>query len=171
MRLLLLGLLSFVLGAAAPSPKDCASCHEVDLVKFEASPHASFGCTGCHSSISSLPHNGKPAPVDCSSCHTDEVRAYSQSVHGVAWKKGVVDAATCRSCHGPEHEILSSGNPASRTNKKNLADTCASCHSNPDFLDSVVMRFSATTPSIESAPLREMRPGSWHSGLRCLSTA
>jgi cytochrome b subunit of formate dehydrogenase len=134
MRSLLVGLLSLALAAAPPSPKDCTSCHEVDLVAFEASKHASMGCTGCHSSITKLPHNGKPAPVDCGGCHDDQVKAYAKSVHGTARKNGIVDAATCRSCHGPEHQILGSDNPASRTNKKNLADTCATCHSNPDFL-------------------------------------
>jgi cytochrome b subunit of formate dehydrogenase len=72
--------------------------------------------------------------VDCATCHEDQVKAYSKSVHGMARKNGVVDSATCRSCHGPEHQILSSASPASRTNKKNLADTCAACHSNPEFL-------------------------------------
>jgi cytochrome b subunit of formate dehydrogenase len=134
MRLLLAGLLSIALAAAPPSPKDCTSCHEVDLVTFEASKHASMGCTGCHSSITKLPHNGKPAPVACATCHEDQVKAYSKSVHGMARQNGITDSATCRSCHGPEHQILSSDNPASRTNKKNLADTCAACHSNPEFL-------------------------------------
>ena len=134
MRLLLAGLFSIALAAAPPSPQDCSGCHEVDLVTFETSAHASMGCTGCHSSITKLPHVGKPAPVACSTCHGDEVKAYSASVHGVALHNGQADAATCRSCHGPEHRILTSDNPASRTNKKNLADTCASCHSDPKFL-------------------------------------
>jgi len=134
MRLLLAGLFSMVLAAAPPSPKDCTSCHEVDLVTFEASKHASMGCIGCHSSITKLPHVGKPAPVACATCHADEVKAYSTSAHGVALHNGIADAATCRSCHGPEHQILGSDNPASRTNKKNLPDTCASCHSDPKFL-------------------------------------
>ncbi len=134
MRLLLAGLLSIALAAAPPSPKDCTSCHEVDLVVFEASIHAGMGCTGCHSSITKLPHTGKPAAVVCATCHEDQVKAYSKSVHGVALHNGVADAATCRSCHGSEHKILSSSDLASRTNKKNLADTCATCHSDPKFL-------------------------------------
>ena len=101
MRLLLAGLFSMVLAAAPPSPKDCTSCHEVDLVTFEASKHAGMGCTGCHSSITKLPHVGKPAPVVCATCHADEVKAYSTSAHGVALHNGSTDAATCRSCHGP----------------------------------------------------------------------
>jgi Zn finger protein HypA/HybF involved in hydrogenase expression len=105
----------------------------VDLVAFEASKHASMGCTGCHSSITKLPHVGKPAPVACANCHEDQVKAYSKSVHGTALNKGIADAAICRSCHGSEHQILGSDNPASRTYNKNLADTCATCHSDPKF--------------------------------------
>ena len=137
MRLLLAGFLScFLLAAAtpAPTPQDCAGCHEVDLAKFEKTPHASMGCTGCHSSISKLPHADKPAPVDCESCHPDEVAAYAGSVHGMALKNGMADAATCSSCHGPAHEMLPSSDAASRVAKKNLADTCGTCHSNPEFM-------------------------------------
>jgi len=135
MRLLLAGFFTcFLLTAGAPSPKDCAGCHDVDLAKFEKTPHASMGCTGCHSGITRLPHAGKPAPVDCRNCHSDEVKAYGGSVHGMAKKNGMPDAATCVSCHGPAHEILPSSDPASKVAKKNLPDTCGSCHSNPDFM-------------------------------------
>lgn len=134
MRLLLAGLLSVVLAAAPPSAKDCTSCHEVDLVAFQASKHADMGCVGCHSSITRLPHAEKPAPVNCASCHEDQVKAYAKSVHGLAMQKGMADSATCKSCHGSAHQILSSGAPASPVNSKNLPDTCGACHSNPDFL-------------------------------------
>ena len=134
MRLLLAGLFSLVLAAAPPSAKDCVSCHEVDLVAFEASKHASMGCVGCHSSITRLPHAGKPAAVKCASCHEDQVKAYSKSVHGMAKQNGMADAATCSSCHGSPHTILGASAPASKVAKKNLADTCGACHSNPDFL-------------------------------------
>jgi cytochrome b subunit of formate dehydrogenase len=134
MRLLLAGLLSVVLAGATPSAQDCVNCHEVDLVAFQASKHADMGCVGCHSSITRLPHAGKPAPVKCASCHEDQVKAYSKSVHGIAKQNGMADAATCASCHGMPHTILGASNPASKVAKKNLADTCGACHSNPDFL-------------------------------------
>jgi cytochrome b subunit of formate dehydrogenase len=109
-------------------------CHEVDLVVFEASKHASMGCTGCHSSITKVPHNGKPAPVKCATCHEDQVKAYAKSVHGMARENGMSDAATCSSCHGSPHTILGASEPGSNVAKKNLANTCGTCHSNPDFL-------------------------------------
>jgi cytochrome b subunit of formate dehydrogenase len=134
MRLLIAGLLSVMLAAAPPSAKDCTSCHDVDLVKFEDSKHGSMGCTGCHASITKLPHAGKPAPVKCATCHEDQVKAYSKSVHGMAKLNGMADAATCSSCHGSPHLILGGSDPASKVAKKNLPDTCGACHSNPEFL-------------------------------------
>jgi len=134
MRLLLAGLMSVVMFAAAPTPKDCTSCHEVDLVAFEASKHGGMGCVGCHSSITSLPHADKPKSVNCATCHEDQVKAYSKSVHGLAKLNGMADSATCQSCHGSAHKIQSGSQPTSPVNSKNLADTCGACHSNPDFL-------------------------------------
>jgi len=134
MRLLLAGLFSIALAAAPPSPKDCTSCHEVDVVKFEASKHGSMGCVGCHSTITKLPHAGKPGPVKCATCHDNQVKAYAKSVHGLALKNGMSDSATCASCHGSPHLILGASDPASKMAKKNLPDTCGACHSNPDFL-------------------------------------
>lgn len=142
MRLLLAGLFSVVLAAAPPSAKDCTSCHEVDLVAFQASKHADMGCVGCHSSITRLPHAEKPAPVSCASCHEDQVKAYSKSVHGLAMHKGMSDSATCKSCHGPAHQILSSSAPTSPVSSKNLPDTCGACHSNPDFLAKHLIPFA-----------------------------
>ena len=134
MRLLLAGLLSVVLAAAPPTAKHCTPCHEVDVVKFEVSKHGSMGCTGCHSGITKLPHADKPGPVKCATCHEDQVKAYAKSVHGLAMKNGMSDAATCASCHGSPHLILSASDPASKVAKKNLPDTCGACHSNPAFL-------------------------------------
>ena len=135
MRTMLVVLFSgLLLAAGTPTPQDCAGCHDVDIARFEKTPHASMGCTGCHSSITKLPHEGQPAPVDCATCHPDEVKAYQGSVHGQAMQHGVSDAATCISCHGSPHTMLAPDNPASKVAKQNLPDTCGACHSNPAFM-------------------------------------
>ena len=113
MRLLLAGLLSIALFGAPPSAKDCLGCHEVDLVKFEASKHASVGCFGCHTSITKLPHADKVAKVDCAGCHDGQVKAYAKSIHGLAKKGGMADSATCASCHGSPHLIMGATSPRS----------------------------------------------------------
>ena len=134
MRLLLAAIFSSVLVAAPPSPKDCVGCHDVNLVAFEASKHASMGCVGCHEDAAKQPHAGKPKAVKCAGCHEGPVKAYAASAHGLAKKNGMTDAATCASCHGNAHAILGASEPGSKVSKKNLADTCGSCHSNPEFL-------------------------------------
>ena len=133
------GLLTLMLlpgGGAPKAPKGeaCSACHEVDPAKFERSAHGSMDCQDCHAATKKLPHPDKMAKVSCATCHDDETKAYARSVHGILRKDGVEDAASCLSCHGPFHEILPRSDPASKTAKKNLADTCGSCHSNPDFL-------------------------------------
>jgi cytochrome b subunit of formate dehydrogenase len=134
MRSLLIALFTLCLTAGAPPAKQCLSCHDLDLAKMAATTHGSLGCSDCHMSITNLPHADKPAPVSCAACHPDQVKAYSKSIHGVAGRNGMSDAATCKSCHGPAHQIVSAGDAASHVNKKNLADTCGTCHSNPEFL-------------------------------------
>ena len=134
MRFLIAGLFSLMLSAGQPTPQDCAGCHEVDLSKRPTAVHASLSCTQCHSDITKLPHADKPAPVKCASCHAGQAKAYAGSVHGIAKKKGMTDAATCASCHGPAHEVTPKAEADSKIAKKNLPDTCGSCHSNPDFL-------------------------------------
>ncbi|WP_306591845.1 cytochrome b/b6 domain-containing protein [Geothrix sp. 21YS21S-4] len=134
MRRVLAGIFALALGAAPPSAKDCVGCHDVDLAKFATTKHGSMACTDCHSSITKLPHADKPVPVKCATCHEDQVKAYGKSIHGIAKQNGMSDAATCVSCHGPAHNIVGSSEPGSKVNKKNLADTCGACHSNPEFL-------------------------------------
>jgi len=134
MRMLLAGLFSMMLAAAPPSAKDCTSCHDLDLAKIATTTHGSLNCTDCHSSITRLPHADKPAAVNCGTCHSDQVQAYTKSIHGQAARHGMTDTATCKSCHGPTHQVVPASDPGSKVNKKNLPDTCGSCHSNPEFL-------------------------------------
>jgi cytochrome b subunit of formate dehydrogenase len=117
----------------------CATCHADETSDMAKSVHSILGagidaCTTCHGAA----HYAKPAaaliPQLCSQCHSDEVKGFLSSVHGQAAKKGDAQAPTCESCHGSIHKILSSQDPASPVAKKNLPDTCASCHSNPKFL-------------------------------------
>jgi formate dehydrogenase gamma subunit len=141
-------VLALWLAAAKPSAQaDCLACHGdqdlkagsgrsvyVDEGIRKTSVHGGFACADCHSGIKELPHPDRVPRVDCSSCHDDVTKPYRSSVHGTALQNGTPDAATCTSCHGPAHEILSHQDPASRVSKRNLPDTCGSCHANPDFL-------------------------------------
>jgi cytochrome b subunit of formate dehydrogenase len=118
---------------------NCATCHADQATALPSSVHAVLGtgidaCLACHGAA----HYTKPAagliPELCSQCHSDEVKGFLSSVHGQAAKKRDRQAPTCESCHGPIHKILAAQDPNSPVAKKNLPNTCASCHSNPEFL-------------------------------------
>jgi cytochrome b subunit of formate dehydrogenase len=114
---------------------NCSACHSDEAADLPKSVHALLGadaCLSCHGSA----HDVKPAAVPqlCSQCHSDEVKDFFSSVHGQAALSGDPQAPTCVSCHGPAHKIIAAQDPGSPVAKKNLPDTCASCHSNPAFL-------------------------------------
>ena len=115
----------------------CATCHPDEASSVPNSIHAVLGadtCQSCHGD----PHLVKPAadlaPGKCAECHSQEVKDFASSIHGQAAAKGDPDAPKCVSCHGPVHKIQTSGDLTSPVAKKNLADTCATCHSNAEFL-------------------------------------
>jgi len=114
---------------------DCATCHADETTDLPKSVHSVLGkdaCTTCHGPA----HNVQAAAVPqlCSQCHSDEVKGFLASVHGQAARKGDPQAPSCMACHGPVHKILAAQDPGSPVAKKNLPDTCASCHSSPLFL-------------------------------------
>ena len=103
-------------------------------------------CNDCHLEHSIQPPSSSLSPVyplnipiTCSSCHESQriierygmasmrLNTYESSYHGLALKAGNLYAANCSSCHD-HHKILSSTNPDSKTNPKNLAKTCGQCH-------------------------------------------
>jgi len=138
-RWLALGLvLAFAAPARAQEAPDndtCLACHGdpsadpfIDPELFGASIHGRNRCTSCHRDVTEIPHGVPLAPVSCASCHRIETEVYLNSDHGLALKAGVTEAATCRSCHGNAHELLSSRNPASPVHRANIPETCAQCH-------------------------------------------
>ena len=49
-------------------------------------------------------------------------------------RRAITDAPKCVSCHGSIHEVKAASEPDSTVARKNLADTCAKCHSDAGFL-------------------------------------
>ncbi len=94
---------------------------------------------------------GKPKTLDipayCGKCHSDanlmkrfnpslrvdQEREYYTSVHGQKLKAGETRAATCISCHSV-HGIRAVNDPLSTVYAPNVADTCAKCHGNADYM-------------------------------------
>ncbi len=131
----------------------CDTCHAEPASGVAASVHASVSkqaCEGCHGDVHAILAASNPKsrtyatnlPRTCGTCHGDSkltkqhglTEVYSQymdSIHGFALTRdGLLVAASCSSCHG-SHKILSKTNPASRTNRANVAATCGTCHAGP----------------------------------------
>jgi formate dehydrogenase gamma subunit len=115
----------------------CATCHDQEAKGFATGAHSVLGdsaCATCHGSVHELSTTENLAPAKCNECHADEVKQFSSSIHGQAAAKGDPDAPKCMSCHGSIHEVKAAGEPDATVARKNLADTCAKCHSNAGFL-------------------------------------
>ncbi|MGA7646098.1 MAG: cytochrome b/b6 domain-containing protein [Terriglobales bacterium] len=115
----------------------CATCHADEAKAFPASAHSVLGesaCATCHGSVHELTTAETLMPGKCTECHAEEVTALASSIHGQAAKKGDPDAPKCVSCHGPIHAVKASSEADSTVARKNMADTCAKCHSDAGFL-------------------------------------
>jgi len=138
-------------------PAQCASCHEKESKAYANSIHGmshlmgasgAATCTNCHGYHEILPVNDVASPVNkfnlaqtCAKCHsngklTEEYRIgspqapkdYADSIHGQALlKMGLIVAPSCNDCHGV-HDIKRSVDQSSRTNHRNIANTCGQCH-------------------------------------------
>ena len=104
----------------------------VDSAAYKASVHADVSCTDCHADIKVLPHPARLKRVDCSGCHSEVAAVYAKSRHVVAAdRKPVVNGPTCADCHGA-HAVPKRTLSTSPVYFRNLAATCARCHSNPE---------------------------------------
>ena len=115
----------------------CATCHDQESSHVSDGVHSTLGdgaCQTCHGDPHEVGGAAQAVPAKCAQCHADEVTEFRQSIHGKAAAAGDLDAPNCISCHGPVHQIRTSSDAASPGAKKNLADTCAACHSNQQFL-------------------------------------
>lgn len=116
----------------------CQQCHEAKYSDYSESIHASQVeagndgapvCSDCHSAHAIQPRtvyepvNGEP----CSSCHEQIYDAYSESVHGLAYKDGNVirgdhvQSPICSDCH-------QSHNVSAAARGDHMVSTCLSCH-------------------------------------------
>ncbi len=139
-------------------PVTCGRCHADIAREYAASNHGQAlargvkdapTCTDCHGehSVQSISNAKNPLSraneeTVCLRCHLDDpqvrnrvglsttfIKAYDQSVHAVALKKGNQNAPTCSNCHG-SHSMRKGSDPLSLVNKSRVARTCgaAGCH-------------------------------------------
>ncbi len=115
----------------------CATCHADEVKAFPASAHSALGesaCASCHGSVHEVTTAEKLMPAKCVACHADEVKALASSIHGQAAKSGDPDAPKCISCHGSIHAVKDASEADATNARKNMANTCAKCHSDAGFL-------------------------------------
>ena len=161
-RLVLTSGLVVALGfssAAALDNSDCLGCHSdrdlsrpgddgkalslfVDEAAYAASIHGRDLCTSCHTDVTSIPHPDgfRHKPVSCGTCHRLETEIYLKSDHGLAVHKGVLEAASCKDCHGNAHALLNSRDPASPINRTNIPATCGKCHADTAAMERYNLR-------------------------------
>ncbi|HKW88096.1 MAG TPA: cytochrome c3 family protein [Candidatus Acidoferrales bacterium] len=89
----------------------------------------------------------KQIPACCAKCHadasymrgfnpslrTDQFAQYLTSAHGKLLAKGDTKVAVCIDCHGV-HDIQPPNDPRARVYPTNVAQTCATCHANADYM-------------------------------------
>ncbi len=136
-------------------PDTCGMCHSDVADQYKSSVHGKAlasgvtsapVCTDCHGEHSILRPSNAASTVNpnhirdtCGQCHgnvnlsrrfglpSDRMTTFDASFHGLAAAEGSQTVANCSSCHGI-HNILSSDDPKSMINAKNLPTTCGKCH-------------------------------------------
>ncbi len=138
---------------------DCLLCHgNPDLTKtttggekislyvseelLNTTAHRFIDCTTCHSyephEVAS-PLTKLSLAEKCGSCHKYEYKLHLQSIHGQQLVYGNPDVATCIDCHstkGDPHSVIRVLEYNAPAYKKNVAETCAKCHGDPELMSS-----------------------------------
>jgi hypothetical protein len=119
----------------------CASCHGGDPTSDDPDKAMSRKA-GWKGKI-----DRKQIPQLCGSCHsnpaymrqfnpslrTDQLSQYQTSVHGKRLAAGDTKVAVCTDCHSV-HDLRAPGDPASTVNPLNVANTCAHCHADNNYM-------------------------------------
>lgn len=119
----------------------CAGCHGGDpgAEDMEEAMSPAKGFVGVPSK--------QEIPDFCGKCHsnlevmrkfnpqmeTDQEAQYYTSVHGKRLKMGDTKVAACADCH-TAHAIFPASDPRSSVYAVNVPQTCAKCHSDPDYM-------------------------------------
>ena len=135
----------------------CLSCHgnpaltktteagdEISLYVNEelvnTAAHRFIDCTTCHTPTPhevSTPLTKLSLAEKCGSCHQYEYKLHLESIHGQQLTLGNPDVATCVDCHSSQnnpHSVIRVLEYNAPTYKKNIAQTCATCHDNEELM-------------------------------------
>jgi len=110
-------------------------------------------CTDCHGvhdiQAAGTPHLQARNPETCGRCHVLILDEYKDSIHGREAMQGNYDAPVCVDCHG-EHKVAAVGDDRAPTSKKNIRDTCSTCHARPEIMKKYGVPEDRITTFIES---------------------
>ena len=112
----------------------------VDPAGLSHTVHRFQDCTTCHTANPhevQTPLTKLSLAEKCGSCHQYEYRQYIESVHGAPQANGNSDPATCTDCHSATtspHNVVRVLDPAASAYPKNVAQTCAKCHNDPQLM-------------------------------------
>ncbi len=143
--------------AYALDENNCLSCHGVpELTKTNAggekislyvseeavntAAHRFIDCTTCHTTEPheiDTPLTKLSLAEKCGSCHEYQYKVHLESIHGQQLVEGNPDVATCVDCHSAEtnpHSIIRVLEYDAPAYRKNIAQTCAKCHSNEELM-------------------------------------
>jgi hypothetical protein len=129
-------VLKYNIHAEAPYQEYRSSVHgkalfEKGLVRFAAV------CTDCHGvhniQAAGTPHLQAKSPETCGRCHVLIFDQYKESIHGREALQGNTDVPLCVDCHG-EHKVPAVDSDQAPTAKRNIPDTCSTCHARPDIM-------------------------------------
>jgi cytochrome c3-like protein len=141
----------------------CASCHGGDPTS-EDPERAMSRAAGFRGKI-----DRAQIPKLCARCHsdgaymrqfnpslrTDQYSQYLTSVHGGRLARGDTKVAVCADCHGV-HDLRPATDPRSKVHPLNVADTCARCHSNAEYMKGYPIKtdqFASYTASVHHEAL------------------
>ena len=145
--------------AYALDENNCLSCHSnPELTKtstkgkrislyvseeaVNTAAHRFIECTTCHTTEPhqvATPLTKLSLAEKCGSCHQYQYKLHLESIHGQQLLQGNPDVATCVDCHSPvgnPHSVIRVLEYNAPTYKKNIAQTCAKCHSNEKLMAS-----------------------------------
>ena len=103
--------------------------------------HRFIDCTTCHTADPhdvDTPLTKLSLAEKCGSCHEYQYKLHQSSIHGEQLAIGNPDVATCVDCHSTTespHSVIRVLEYNAPAYKKNIAQTCATCHSNEELME------------------------------------
>lgn len=111
------------LGGNGTQPAVCSDCHGAHDIKHAYEPDSRI--------------NPFQLADTCGECHAEIAQQYTDSVHGVAFRKGRTSSPTCVVCHGI-HTIKHVPKEGATAAEAHLVrTTCTACHSSEILMDNV----------------------------------